>query len=255
MKGIWKNSEVKELFEVVEDFKEKNKSLKLAFVSHAQKYGRKPNSVRNYYYHEVDNLKIDGNRLEKLGINLSLHNKTNVTYFSPDEEKELMKEVDSMVQKGVSVRKACLTLSGGDVNQMLRYQNKYRNFLAKNKKNCEKIDKNDKLSKPDNVIAFKMTGKTLSDSEVQSLFMGLVRLVKRNAMEESEEAYKSRLTQANENLRKAIARLSLTQRDNDKLKEELSKVKTENSRLVNLNLQLRCDKAEKLRQKLEQKER
>ena len=85
--------------------------------------------------------------------------------------------------------------------------------------------------------------------------MGLVRLVKRNAMEESEEAYKSRLTQANENLRKAIARLSLTQRDNDKLKEELSKVKTENSRLVNLNLQLRCDKAEKLRQKLEQKER
>ncbi len=254
MKGIWKNSEVKELFEVVENYKEKNKSLKLAFISHAEKYGRKPNSVRNYYYHEVDNLKEDGSRLEKLGINLSLHNKTNVEYFSPDEEKQLMKEVDEMVQKGVSVRKACLTLSGGDVRQMLRFQNKYRNYLAKNKKNAEKNVKIDKLSKPDNVITFKKTGKTLSDSEVQSLFMGLVRLVKRNAMEESEEAFKARLTQANENLRRAIAKLSLTQRDNDKLKEELSKVKTENSRLINMNLQLRCDKAEKLRQKLQQKE-
>lgn len=255
MKGIWKNSEVKELFEVVENFKEKNKSLKLAFITHAEKYGRKPNSVRNYYYHEVDNLKTDGNRLEKLGINLNLHNKTNVAYFSPDEEKELMKEVDEMVEKGVSVRKACLTLSGGDVSQMLRYQNKYRNYLAKNKKNTQNNDKFDKLSKPDNVITFKKMGKSLSDNEVQALFMGLVRLVKRNAMEESEEAYKTRLTQANENLRKAIAKLSLTQRDNDKLKEELSKVKNENSRLVNLNLQLRCDKAEKLREKLSQKER
>ncbi len=254
MKGIWKNSEVKELFEVVENYKEKNKSLKLAFISHAQKYGRKPNSVRNYYYHEVDNLKEDGTRLEKLGINLSLHSKTNVAYFSPEEEKALMKEVDDMVQKGISVRKACLTLSGGDISQMLRYQNKYRNYLAKNKKNQQNIDKNDKLEKPDNVITFKRMGKTLSDSEVQSLFMGLVRLVKRNALEESEEAYKARLTQANESLRKAIAKLSTSQRDNDKLKEELSKVKNENSRLVNLNLQLRCDRAEKLRQKLEEKE-
>ena len=254
MKGIWKNSEVKELFEVVENYKEKNKSLKLAFASHAQKYGRKPNSVRNYYYHEVDNLKADDKRLEKLGINLSLHNKTNVTYFSPEEEKDLMKEVDDMVQKGVSVRKACLTLSGGDINQMLRYQNKYRNFLAKNRKNEEKNVKNDKIIKPDNVIAFKRTGKTLTDSEVQSLFMGLVRLVKRNAMEESEELYKARLNQANDSLRRAIAKLNNSQRDNDKLKDELTKVRSENSRLLNLNLQLRCDRVGELRKKLEKKD-
>ncbi len=255
MKGIWKNSEVKELFEVVEDYKEKNKSLKLAFIAHAQKYGRKPNSVRNYYYHEVDNLKIDGKRLEKLGINLSLHNKNNVAYFSKEEENELMKEVDEMVKKGISVRKACLTLSGGDINQMLRYQNKYRNFLAKNRKNDEKDDNFDKKDRtPDNVIEFKKMGKRLTDSEVQSLFMGLVRLVKRNAFEESEELYRTKLTEANENLRRAITRLNNSQRENDKMQEELSKLKNENSRLLNLNLQLKCDKAEVLRRKLENSE-
>lgn len=254
MKGIWKNSEVKELFGMVEDYKEKNKSLKLAFIAHAQKYGRKPNSVRNYYYHEVDNLKVDDKRLKSLGINLNLHNKTTVAYFSPEEEKDLMKEVDQMVKKGISVRKACLTLSGGDVGQMLRYQNKYRNYLAKNKKNQEKNDDLiKKETKPDNIITFKRTGKTLSDSEIQSLFMGLVRLVKRHAIEESDELYKAKLTEANNNLRKAIASLSANKRDYDKLKDELSKVKSENSRLVNLNLQLRCDKAEELRKKLNKK--
>ncbi|MCI8555070.1 MAG: hypothetical protein HFI85_00645 [Clostridia bacterium] len=256
MKGIWNNSEVKELFERVEDYKDKNKSLKLAFVAHAEKFGRKPNSVRNYYYHEVDNLKVDGKRLQKLGIDLKRHSKTCVTYFSPEEEKDLMKEVDDMVQKGISVRKACLTLSGGDVSQMLRYQNKYRNFIAKNKKKDEKkavLTQN--TAKPDNVIAFRKTGKLLTDGEIQSLFMGLVRLVKKNAQEESEEAFKEKLGRANNDLRKAIAKLGTNQRENEKLKEELDKVRSENSRLLNLNLQLRCDRAEGLRQKLQKKEK
>ena len=58
---IWKNVEVKDLFEAVEDCKKRGEPLKLAFVSHANKYSRKPNSVRNYYYKEVENLKIKSN--------------------------------------------------------------------------------------------------------------------------------------------------------------------------------------------------
>ncbi len=252
MKGIWNNSEVKELFSVVEDYKEKNKSLKLAFKSHAEKYGRKPNSVRNYYYHEVDNLKLDEKRLEKLGINLNRHSKSSISYFSKDEEKKLMEEVDNMVKKGVSVRKACLTLSGGDVNQMLRYQNKYRNYLAKNKKNEAKNVKNKEII-PNNVITFRKTSKTLTDGEVQSLFMGLVRLVKKNALEESEQAFKNKLSEANDMLRKALSKLSSKERDEGKLKEEIVKLKSENSRLLDMNLQLKCDKAGLLRKKLEEK--
>ena len=244
MKGIWENNEVKELFDMVEDYKDKNKSLKLAFMAHAQKYGRKPNSVRNYYYHEVDNLKSDKKRLQKLGIDLNLHNKSNINYFTSEEEQKLMKEIDAMVQKGMSVRKACLSLSGGDVNNMLRYQNKYRNFIARQKK--DEAFKTEK-DKPDNVIAFRKMGRTLSEGEIQSLFMGLVRLVKRTAREESENEYKEKLEEANEALRRTISKLSSKQRDNDKLKEEISKLKGENSKLSNLNLQLRCDKAELLR--------
>ena len=252
MKGIWDNSEVKELFDVVEDYKTKNKSLKLAFAIHAQKYGRKPNSVRNYYYHEVDNLKSDDKRLSSLGINLQLHEKTNVVYFSPEEEEELLNDIDEMVKKGVSVRKACLTLSGGDINQMLRFQNKYRNYLAKNKKEYETNLQTEEKVMPSNVVTFKKMSKTLTDSEVQSLFMGLVRLVKRTALEESEYLYREKLESANNSLRQMISKLDGKEREFEKLKEELNVVKNENSRLLNLNFQLRCDKTKELKDKIMQ---
>ena len=250
MKGIWNNNEVKELFSMVEDYKEKNKSLREAFQAHAQKYGRKPNSVRNYYYHEVDNLKVDGKRLQNLGINLDKHNKTSIIYFSQEEEEKLMQDIDKMVKSGVSVRRACYNLSGGDVGQMLRYQNKYRNYLAKNAPKAE--PKQQIIENNSNIITFKKTPRSLSDGEVQSLFMGLVRLVKKSAMEESEEKYRKQINEANENLRKAILDLQNRERDYNNLKQELTKIKSENSSLVDSVLKLRCDKASKLRMKLQE---
>ena len=252
MRGIWENSEVKELFSVVEDFKEKNKSLREAFQIHAQKYGRKPNSVRNYYYHEVDNLKEDNTRLKNLGINLDKHNKTSISYFSQEEEENLMKNIDKMVKSGVSVRKACYTLSNGDVGQMLRFQNKYRNFLSKRaKSSTEKMHVYDRLDDKNNIVEFRKVQKTLSDNEVQSLFMGLVRLVKKTALEESEERFRRQINEANENLRKTIQALNNKERDVFKLKEELLRIKKENSSLADCVLKLRCEKANKLRIKLQ----
>ena len=104
--GIWNNEEVKNLFDTVEKVKNKNMPLKQAFVLHGESYSRKPNSVRNYYYHEIDNLKSDKNRLEKLGINLSKHEKNEINFFSSDEEKKLMTKIDSDVKNGLSVRKS-----------------------------------------------------------------------------------------------------------------------------------------------------
>lgn len=248
MKGIWENNEVKELFTVVEDFKLKNKSLREAFAAHAEKYGRKPNSVRNYYYHEVDNLKDDKIRLQKLGINLENHNKTSIVYFSQEEEEKLMEDIDVMVKNGVSVRKACFKLSGGDVGQMLRFQNKYRNYLIKTSSKSQQ----QKIVENDNVITFKkVKQRSLSDSEIQSLFMGLVRLVKKTALEESEEKFKNQILQANENLRNAILALNNKEKDYDKLKQEFIKMKFENNTLAEHILKLRCDKAENLRIKLQ----
>ena len=194
----------------------------------------------------MDNLKIDGKRLKNLGINLAKHNKTSIIYFSQEEEQKLMQDIDNMVKSGVSVRRACYNLSGGDVGQMLRYQNKYRNYLAKNSQSRQ-INEN-----PSNVITFKKTKeRTLSEAEVQSLFMGLVRLVKKTALEESEEKFKKQISEANENLRKTILALNNRERDYNKLKEEFLRIKSENSSLVNSVLKLRCDKANRLRIKLQ----
>lgn len=256
MKGIWENSEVRELFLEVESCKNKNKSLREAFAMHAQKYNRKPNSVRNYYYMEVDELEKDKSRLESIGIDLSMHKKTAITYFSENEENKLMDDITSLVNKGLSVRKACYTLSKGDVALMLRFQNKYRNFLFK--KNNQKFS-NAKLTeikeKPSNVITFKKTQKALTDSEVQSLFMGLVRLVKKNAIIEKEENYKKELTSANDLLRKTLIELSTKQREYDKLKEDYIKIKTENVKLNEKIFYKKCDKAAALREKISNKEK
>ena len=131
--GLWSNQEVKDLFSSVEKIKENGCPLKMAFTMHAKKYSRQPNSVRNYYYHEIDNLENDKARCNGLGIDLSKHKKSSIQYFSKDEEDSLMQKVNSLVESGCSVRKACMTLSNGDVNQMLRFQNKYRNFKSKQK--------------------------------------------------------------------------------------------------------------------------
>lgn len=244
-KGIWKNQEVKELFLEVENVKANNKPLKDAFINHAKKYNRKPNSVRNYYYHEIDNLSKDSKRLEKLKIDLSKHEKSSIIYFSKEEENDLMKKIDDMVSGGMSVRKACYTLSKGDVGQMLRYQNKYRNFLSKtNSANENNLD-------GEKIIKFTKKRTTLTDNEIQSLFMGLVRLVKRNAIEEISDKVKVDFENANQELRKAIIELHNKEKEYKDLKNEFLKIKEENARLISNMIKLKCDKATKLREKLE----
>lgn len=244
-KGIWKNQEVKELFLEVENVKANNKPLKDAFINHAKKYNRKPNSVRNYYYHEIDNLSKDSKRLEKLKIDLSKHEKSSIIYFSKEEENDLMKKIDDMVSGGMSVRKACYTLSKGDVGQMLRYQNKYRNFLSKtNSANENNLD-------GEKIIKFTKKRTALTDNEIQSLFMGLVRLVKRNAIEEISDKVKVDFENANQELRKAIIELHNKEKEYKDLKNEFLKIKEENAKLISNMIKLKCDKATKLREKLE----
>lgn len=244
-KGIWKNQEVKELFLEVENVKANNKPLKDAFINHAKKYNRKPNSVRNYYYHEIDNLSKDSKRLEKLKIDLSKHEKSSIIYFSKEEESDLMKKIDDMVSGGMSVRKACYTLSKGDVGQMLRYQNKYRNFLSKtNSANENNLD-------GEKIIKFTKKRTALTDNEIQSLFMGLVRLVKRNAIEEISDKVKVDFENANQELRKAIIELHNKEKEYKDLKSEFLKIKEENAKLISNMIKLKCDKATKLREKLE----
>ena len=238
-KGIWENKEVKELFDTVESVKTHNKPIKEAFIVHGEKYKRKPNSVRNYYYHEIDNLQKDKTRLDKLGIDITRHNKNEINFFSSDEEMKIIKQIDEEVKNGMSVRRACFNLSNGDANLMLRYQNKYRNFSAKNK-----------VKNNDNIVQFKKKETKLSDSELQALFMGIVRLVKKSAAQEVLSENKFAINRTNMELRKALVSLSEKQNEIERLKTEFLKIKEENVKLMDDIIKLRSDKANKLREKL-----
>lgn len=237
-KGIWADEEVKSLFSYVEEIKRNNEPLKNAFILHAKKYGRRPNSVRNYYYHEVDNLSTDAKRAGKLKIDLKNHEKTEINYFSEDEKNNLMEKIENMVKAGSSVRQACLTLSNGDVAQMLRYQNKYRNYISKN-------------NQKSNIIKFsKKKSEVLTESDINSLFMGLVRLVKRSAIEELSGKMKEEREPSNYLLRKALVDLNRKDKEIRELKQEFLELKSENAKLVQNIMKLRCDKASKLASKL-----
>ncbi len=243
-KGIWKNEEVKDLFQSVENAKKKNLALKFAFIEHAQKYSRQPNSVRNYYYHEVDNLWKDQSRKKDLGINLNNHKKSSIKYFSEEQEAQLMQNIKELVENGYSVRKACFTLANGDVGEMLRYQNKYRNFISK-----QSLQKS-------NIIKFTTKKKeSLSESDLNSLFLGLVRLVKRTATEEMNEKFKIEKENSNALLRKAIADLGKKEKEFSELKSNFLKLKKENASLMQLVEKNSTDKRKKLNDKLSKSSR
>ena len=243
--GIWDNEEVKTLFYEVEKVKEENKPLKIAFESHAKKFARKPNSVRNYYYHEIDNLERDKERLKAIGVNLENHRKSEIKYFSQDEEKRLMNQIDEQVKKGMSVRKVCLNLSGGDIELMLRYQNKYRNYILKNSKTKDDTS--------NNVVRFTSRRLGISDDEIKALFMGIVRLVKRSAAEEISAQSKKEISSVQNELRNVLSQLGTKENELEKLKKEFLKIKEENEILSNNIMKIRSEKTEKLRRKIEEK--
>lgn len=237
MQGYWENDEVRALFKQVEECKERGEKIKQAFICHAEKFARKENSVRNYYYYELK----DESRLKMLGIDIKKHAKNKIATFSEEEERALIERLQQMTKNGMSVRKACLLLADGDALKLLRYQNKYRNFLAK--------ERNKQQSKKENIIVFKKPSGALSDSEVQSLFMGLVRLVKRNACIEGEERAKQKIENANQKLKKALLQLQVQAREIDKMKERYEQLKQKSNQLATALLVSRCDKAGKLRAK------
>ena len=239
-KGCWEDKEVRDLFSAVEDMKDSNRPLKSAFIAHAEKYRRKPNSVRNYYYFQLVELQKDQGKTKRLGIDLSRHEKTDIEYFSKQEQDKLIEDIDRLVKGGLSIRKACYQLSGGDLNLMLRYQNKYRNYVLKNSK---------EKTMPSNIITFSNKKKhVLSESDINSLFIGLVRLVKRNAIEEYSSKVKNDTESANASLRKVLVDLNKKDKEIEKLKAEFSKLKSENLRLVQKMMKLQLEKAGALSQ-------
>ncbi len=119
------------------------------FDSYAKKTGRAKGSVRNYYYAL---LRSSGDkRVKQLldGTNLKAEK---IVQFSDRETDEILKAILLQKSKGISVRRAVQNLSGGDGKLMLRYQNKYRNVLAKQPERIEKLMKECGLNSSDEAL-------------------------------------------------------------------------------------------------------
>lgn len=110
----WSEQEIKLLFSEAEFAEEQGYPLKNVFEKVAEATGRKPNSIRNFYYMRLK---------DEEGAKLSF------TPFSKDEVEKLMCTMLSGQSEGKSVRRIAYELGDGDKKKMLRYQNKYRSVL------------------------------------------------------------------------------------------------------------------------------
>ncbi len=115
----WRSEEETLLFDEIEKTKKSGEALKSVFESVARKTGRKPNSVRNYYY-----ARIKAENLQSTALHAGAF-----VPFSDEEIRALLRTVLSAQANGISVRACTLSMGDGDNKAMLRYQNKYRALI------------------------------------------------------------------------------------------------------------------------------
>ena len=110
----WSDTENKLLWETADEAQQQGLPLKAVFEQIARQTGRRPNSIRNYYYAQVR--EHDG----------GAERPARFVPFTQQEVDWLMEQVLVARAAGQSVRSCLQKLSGGDHSLMLRYQNKYR---------------------------------------------------------------------------------------------------------------------------------
>lgn len=124
-RGGWTYEETDTLFREARAAGESGLPIKSVFDKVALLTGRKPNSIRNYYY-----LKLKENT--DLG-------KTTFVPFQPDEVRSLMRTMLIEQAKGRSVRSIAMEMGASDKRAMLRFQNKYRSVVRSNPDYVQKV--------------------------------------------------------------------------------------------------------------------
>ena len=116
-KAGWSEQEEQLLEQVVSEANAQGKPIKTVFIKVAEQTGRKPNSIRNYYYAK---LKEEGKKLPAFEV------------FTQEEIRAMLEEILAAQAQGMSVRACTLKMGNGDNKAMLRYQNKYRSVIKHN---------------------------------------------------------------------------------------------------------------------------
>ena len=124
----WTREEADLLRNEVKQAAQTGAPLRVVFERMGETLGRKPNSVRNYYYMQLrDQEGEDCKRAAPFET------------FTDEEIHDLLRHVLAAKGQGQSVRASVMDLSHGDKTLMLRYQNKYRALLRKRPDLIEQI--------------------------------------------------------------------------------------------------------------------
>jgi hypothetical protein len=205
----WKDEEKLMLWDEVKKAQKIGAPLKRVFETVAQKTGRKPNSVRNYYYMKV---KETGEIEQK---------PSTFTPFTKEEIYTLLRTLLAAGARGESIRGASLRLAGGDKTLMLRYQNKYRSLIKNGRPLVEKVmadmdrDNEKYLSPYDTQKSMAPVGKESKyipesvikalmacDIDVKSFFKGLAKVAGMAVAKVRSEEEMRQLMLQNENIKK-----------------------------------------------------
>ncbi len=178
-RGGWTQEENDLLWKEIQAAADSGAPLRGVFEKTGQALGRKPNSVRNYYYMHIKDQ--SGRELRRASP---------FEAFTPEEIHGLLRHVLIFRGQGRSVRAAVMDLSGGDRARMLRYQNKYRSILRK--KPSMIMDVMEELQKegqpcPASVPALKSKAalsasplpEPVSDPDAQAILTALSSLLRR----------------------------------------------------------------------------
>jgi predicted transcriptional regulator len=225
----WKDEEKLLLWDEVKKEQKMGAPLKRVFETEARQTGRKPNSVRNYYYMKV---KETGEIEQK---------PSTFVQFSREEIYELLRTLLAAGARGESIRGASLKLAGGDKTLMLRYQNKYRSLIKSARPLVEMVmadmdQEGEKYVSPyetqktsavrENRYIPESVARALSgaDVDVKAFFKGLAKIAALAAASAQAEQELQMTEAQTENIRKENAALSANVRDlSAKLKKEMER--------------------------------
>jgi len=220
----WKDEEKLMLWDEVKKAQKIGAPLKRVFETVAQKTGRKPNSVRNYYYMKV---KETGEIEQK---------PSTFTPFTKEEIYMLLRTLLAAGARGESIRGASLRLADGDKTLMLRYQNKYRSLIKNGRPLVEKVmadmdrDNEKYLNPYDTQKSIAPVGKESKyipesvikalmacDVDVKSFFKGLAKVAGMAVAKVRTEEEMRQLMLQNESIKKENTAL------HTRLKKEMEK--------------------------------
>ncbi len=176
----WTQEETDLLWREIRSALDAGTPLRGVFDRTGQALGRKPNSVRNYYYMQMR---------ERGGEDMK--RAAPFDTFSEEEIHDLLRKVLLGRGSGRSVRACVMEMSGGDRSRMLRYQNKYRAILRKKPDLIDQVCrelKQEGLPCPDVSIALTPLPDTdqaavsspfQADPDVQAILRALSSLARR----------------------------------------------------------------------------